>query len=84
MSVQKLSISVTPDLGDAIRSAAVRSGRGLSGWIADAAHAQLRAEAFVEFLSEWEKEHGAITEDELVQAAADLNLPNPFVDTSNS
>ncbi|HEV7941160.1 MAG TPA: hypothetical protein VGP17_00010 [Solirubrobacteraceae bacterium] len=75
MKVDKLSVSFDPDLGDAVRAAAKRSGRGLSGWLAEAAAARLRAEALAEFLDEWEAEHGKLTEEEVARAAAELRLP---------
>lgn len=75
MKVDKLSVSFDPDLGDAVRSAAQRSGRGLSGWLADAAAARLRAEALADFLDGWEAEHGPLTAEELAKATAELGLP---------
>jgi hypothetical protein len=72
MKVDKLSVSFDPELGDAVRAAAQRSGRGLSGWLADAAAARLRAEALADFLDGWENEHGALTADELARATAEL------------
>ncbi|HVW31045.1 MAG TPA: hypothetical protein VHL53_00775 [Acidimicrobiia bacterium] len=74
MKVDKLSVSFDPDLGDAVRAAAKRSGRGLSGWLAEAAAARLRAEALTEFLGDWETEHGELTPDELARATAELGL----------
>jgi hypothetical protein len=76
MKVDKLSVSFAPELGDAVRAAAARSGRGLSGWLADAAAARLRAEALSEFLDGWEAEHGELTADELARAARELGLPD--------
>lgn len=76
MKVDKLSVSFDPDLGDAVRAAARRSG-GLSRWLAEAAAAKLRAEALAEFLDSWEAEHGHLSADELAVAAAELRLPNP-------
>jgi hypothetical protein len=76
MKVDKMSVSFDPDLGDAVRSAAKRSGRGLSGWLADAAAARLRAEALAEFLNDWETEHGQLTAEELALATAELGLPS--------
>lgn len=70
-----MSVSFDPDLGDAVRSAAKRSGRGLSGWLADAASARLRAEALADFLDSWEAEHGLLTPEDLARAAAELGLP---------
>lgn len=75
MKVDKLSVSFDPDLGDAVRVAAKRSGRGLSAWLAEAAAARLRAEALAEFLDGWEAEHGELTADELARATAELGLP---------
>jgi hypothetical protein len=74
MKVDKLSVSFDPDLGDAVRAAAKRSGRGLSRWLADAATARLRAEALAEFLDAWEDEHGELTAEELARAAEELGL----------
>lgn len=75
VKVDKLSVSFDPDLGDAVRAAAKRSGRGISRWLADAATARLRAEALAEFLDTWEAEHGELTSDELARAAEELGLP---------
>jgi hypothetical protein len=72
MRVDKMSISLDADLGAAIRDAARRAGRGVSGWLADAAADRLRAEALAAFLDEWEREHGALTPDELARAEQDL------------
>jgi hypothetical protein len=75
MKVDKLSVSFDPDLGDAIRSAAKRSGRGLSGWLAEAAAAKLRSEALADFLDAWENEHGLLTAEEIAAATLELGLP---------
>jgi hypothetical protein len=80
MKVDKMSVSFDPDLGDAVRSAAKRSGRGLSGWLADAAAARLRAEALADFLDDWEAEHGQLTVEELARATAELGLPSASAD----
>ncbi|MHB2023947.1 MAG: hypothetical protein ACYCO3_11545 [Mycobacteriales bacterium] len=77
MKVDKLSVSFDPDLGDAVRAAAKRTGRGLSGWLAEAAATKLRAEALAEFLDTWEAEHGPLTAEELADATAALHLPKP-------
>jgi hypothetical protein len=74
VKVDKLSVSFDPDLGDAVRGAAKRAGRGLSGWLAEAAEAKLRSEALGDFLDDWEAEHGALSSDQLAAAAAELHL----------
>ena len=70
-----MSVSFERTLGERIRSAARRSGTGVSSWLAAAAAARLRADALREFLDEWEAEHGALTTDELRRAEAELDLP---------
>lgn len=77
MKVDKLSVSFDPDLGDAVRSAAKRKGRGLSGWLAEAAESKLRAEALADFLDTWEAEHGALSPDQIAAAAAELGVGAP-------
>ena len=74
MKVDKMSVSFEPQLGDQIRASAERSGRGLSGWLAEAAAEKLRHEAFDEFIAAWESEHGAITAEELADARERLGL----------
>ena len=59
-----------------MRAAAQRSGRGLSGWLAEAAAAHLRAETSAEFLDAWETEHGELTAGELARATAEMG-PSP-------
>lgn len=70
-----MSISLDPDLGDAVREAARRKGSGLSSWLAEAAAAKLRSDALAEFIADWEAQHGALTPEELARAAAELALP---------
>lgn len=72
MKVDKLSISLDPGLGDAVRAAAERTGTSVSAWIANAAASQLRHEALAQFLGEWQGEHGAITADEIAKVRAEL------------
>ena len=69
-----MSVSFDAELGDQIRESARKSGRGLSGWLAEAAAEKLRREAFDEFLAAWEAEHGALTADELSAARVRLGL----------
>ncbi|MBV9141637.1 MAG: hypothetical protein JO115_12095 [Pseudonocardiales bacterium] len=69
-----MSISLGADLGDAVRDAARRAGKGLSSWLAEAAATKLRAEALEQYLDEWEREHGTFTMAELEQAERELGL----------
>jgi hypothetical protein len=76
VTVDKLSISLRPDLGAQVRSAASRSGKPLSSWVAEAVEARLRVQALDEFLEEWQAEHGRITEEELARARHELGIPD--------
>ena len=71
MNAAKMSISLEATLGEAVREAAQRSGKGLSAWVAEAAEAKLRSEALKYALDEWEAENGAFTEEELAWALAE-------------
>ena len=71
-----MSISMDPELGDEVRSAAQRTGKNLSSWMADAAKAKLRSEALANFLSGWEAQHGSFTSEELARAETELGLGN--------
>jgi hypothetical protein len=74
VKVDKLSISLDPELGDAVRSAAARAGQPVSSWLAEAAAGKLRAEALAEFLDGWEAEHGGLTAEELARAERELGV----------
>ncbi|HEY1642139.1 MAG TPA: hypothetical protein VGG35_15715 [Streptosporangiaceae bacterium] len=74
MKVDKVSVSLDPELGDAVRSAAAQAGKPLSAWLAEAAASKLRAEALDEFLASWEAEHGALTAAEISRAERELGM----------
>jgi hypothetical protein len=50
VKVDKMSVSLDPDLGDDVRPAASQAGKPLSSWLPEAAKSKLRAEALAEFL----------------------------------
>ena len=75
MQVDRLSITVDPDLGKAVREAAARSGTSVSSWLGTAAAAKLRNEMLGAALDAWESEHGPFTDDELDEAARSLGVP---------
>ncbi len=70
--VDRLSVTMPPQLGAAVRQAASRQSLSVSAWLADAADAALRNDALGAALDAWEAEHGPFTEQELQQAAARL------------
>jgi len=74
VKVDKLSISIDPDLSDAVREAAGRSGMAVSAWLADAARRKLREQALTEFLAEWQAEHGDLTAEEIARAESELGI----------
>ncbi len=63
MSVTKLSISLDPELEQAIRAAAGEAS--VSSWVAEAARRQLRQQALREAVAHFERENGAITAEEI-------------------
>ena len=74
--MDKISISFEAELGDEVRAAALKTGKGLSSWLAEAAAAKLRAEALAEFLDSWESKHGPLTATELRRAESELGVRN--------
>jgi Sigma-70 region 2 len=74
MNVERLSITMDPRLGAAVRKAAKRARVSLSAWIAEATADRVRNEALGQALDRWEAEDGAFTADELASATATLGL----------
>jgi hypothetical protein len=74
MQVDRLSITLEPKLGAAVRKAAERAGMSLSAWIAVATADRVCHEVLGQALDQWEAEDGTFTADELTAAAAKLGL----------
>jgi hypothetical protein len=74
MNVDRISITMDPELGAAVREAAERAGVSLSAWVAGAAAERLRHQRLGEAIHGWEAESGALSDDELAEAAARLGL----------
>lgn len=70
MTVERFAISFDRELARAVRRSA--AGEPTSAWLADAARRKLRSEGLLALVSEWEAEHGVITDAEL--RAAELRL----------
>jgi hypothetical protein len=66
----KRSISLSPELADAIDRAAAERGDTFSGWLAATASHRLRIESGRRGLAEWERAHGALTPEELDEGRA--------------
>ena len=67
---EKRSISLPPDLAAEIDRAAAAEGTTVSAWIADTAAHRLQLEAGRRGIAEWERQHGALTADELADGLA--------------
>jgi hypothetical protein len=77
MAVERFSMTMEPELGIAVRSAAAHAGVSVSRWLADAAAARLRNELLGAALDAWELEQGAFTAAELAEASAVLGVAPP-------
>jgi hypothetical protein len=67
---EKRSVSIPPDLAQAIDKAAAREGTSFSGWLAHTAAHRLRLEAGRRGIAEWEREQGPLTPEELAEGLA--------------
>jgi len=76
MQVDRLSITMDPELGSQVRAAAARGGVSVSRWLSQAATAQLRNELLGAALDAWEAEVGSFTDVELDAAAEVLGVKN--------
>jgi len=72
--VDRLSVTMPPGVGSAVREAAAREGTSVSSWVTEAAARRLRNELLGAALDEWEAKNGDITEEELDRAAASLGI----------
>jgi hypothetical protein len=66
--VERLTVSLESDLAQAVRDAAGADSTNISAWLADAARRHLAAQGLREVVAEWEAEHGAFSETELIAA----------------
>jgi hypothetical protein len=71
--VDRLSVTMPPEIGAAVREAAARSGMSVSTWLAAAAAQRLRNELLGAALDVWEAEDGPFSDEELNAAAAALD-----------
>ncbi|HUB71858.1 MAG TPA: hypothetical protein VL984_15665 [Acidimicrobiales bacterium] len=67
--VDRLSVTMPPAIGAAVREAASREGTSVSTWLVAAAGQRLRNELLGAALDQWEAEDGPFTEQELNDAA---------------
>jgi hypothetical protein len=69
MQVDRLSVTMDPELGASVRQAAARSGSSVSAWLAAAAGDRLRNELLGAALDAWEAESTPFSDKELDAAA---------------
>jgi hypothetical protein len=67
---QKRSISLPPELAEAIEQAASSESTTVSGWLADTAAHRLRLDAGRRAIAEWEADNGPLTAEELADGLA--------------
>jgi hypothetical protein len=72
MELDRLSVTMEPELGRAVRDAAARAGVSVSRWLSDAAGDHLRNELLGAALDVWEKETEPFSDAELDAAARTL------------
>jgi len=70
--VDRLSVTMPPEIGAAVREAAAREGTSVSTWLAVAAAQRLRNDLLGVALDLWEAEDGPFSDAELNTAAAAL------------
>jgi hypothetical protein len=70
--VDRLSVTMDPEIGAAVRAAASRQGTSVSNWLAAAAEQRLRHDLLGDALDRWEAEDGSFTDAELEAAAKAL------------
>jgi hypothetical protein len=71
-TVDRLSVTMPPEIGAAVREAASRQGTSVSNWLAAAAAQRLRHDLLGAALDAWEAEDGPFTDEEIDAAAAAL------------
>jgi hypothetical protein len=70
--VDRLSVTMAPEIGAAVREAAAREGASVSTWVTEAAAQRLRNDLLGRALDQWEAEDGPFSADELNAAAEAL------------
>jgi hypothetical protein len=64
----KLAITIDPEVHEKVLEAAAREGVSVSAWMTGAAREVLQRRAGLAAVAEWEKQHGAFSDDEMDDA----------------
>ncbi len=67
---KKRSISLPPELDAEIAAAAAAAGLTYSGWLAETARREFTVRSGLEAVAEFEREHGALSDEELADGEA--------------
>lgn len=70
MTVERLTVSIESDLAIAVREAAEADEQNVSAWLADAARRQLANRGLRDVVADWERDHGAFSDEELAAVRA--------------
>jgi hypothetical protein len=73
MTVRKLSVALDERIAVSASQAAEAAGLSLSAWLSRAAEHELAIERGRRAVLDWEREHGALTDEELRKADATLD-----------
>jgi len=73
MTVRKLSVALEAEVATAASASAERRGQSLSAWLNEAAARAIAIEDGLAAVTEWEAEHGSLTDEELAAADAVLD-----------
>ncbi|MDQ3769572.1 MAG: hypothetical protein M3370_08880 [Actinomycetota bacterium] len=74
MKVDRLSVTMEAELGQAVRQEAARCGTSVSGWLSEAAAARVRNERLGAALEAWQAEDGPFAEEDLEWACGVLGV----------
>ncbi|MCP9488801.1 MAG: hypothetical protein MSC31_02860 [Solirubrobacteraceae bacterium MAG38_C4-C5] len=74
MKVDRLSVTMDPELGQVVRQEAARSGTSVSGWLSEAAAARVRNEGLGRALQAWQDEDGPPSEEDFQWAYRALGI----------
>ena len=69
----KLAITIDPKVHEKILAAAARDRVSVSAWMTDAARAALQRRAGLAAVAEWEKQHGPLSTEEMVEARRNVD-----------
>jgi predicted transcriptional regulator len=68
MTMDRISITVDAELGQAVRQAAAAEGVSVSSWASEALADRVRKHSLRAFLDEWEAEAGPISDEDKAEA----------------